>query len=178
MPFTSIRSARKARLLRTWLPVLACAAIFALESTACFGADRTSRPLQRLTQLLVGHRLDFEWPTVHFYLRKTGHFLGYGLFSLVCFRSFWLTLAEARKVFWRKAASHGLALLSVLLVASLDEFHQSFLPNRTGHVGDVVLNTCGAAALGLVLFVAMLAAEGASRRGGSRPTAPLVQPAA
>ena len=55
--------------------------------------------------------------------------------------------------------AHGLAILATFLVASADEFHQSFLPNRTGQFSDVLLDTCGAVALCLVLFLAMQAVE-------------------
>ncbi|MGC2366632.1 MAG: VanZ family protein, partial [Candidatus Sulfotelmatobacter sp.] len=39
-------------------------------------------------------------------------------------------------------------------VASLDEWHQSFIPSRTGRWQDVVLDTCaGIAALLIVLWL-------------------------
>jgi VanZ family protein len=46
-----------------------------------------------------------------------------------------------------------LALLGTALVASADEFHQSFLPNRTGVPSDVLLDCCGAVALLLITYV-------------------------
>jgi VanZ family protein len=33
-------------------------------------------------------------------------------------------------------------VLGTALVASLDEWHQSFIPSRTGTVRDVILDTC------------------------------------
>ena len=48
-----------------------------------------------------------------------------------------------------------MAILVTFLVASADEFHQSFLPNRYGGFSDVLLDCCGAAMMGLALFVAM-----------------------
>jgi VanZ family protein len=53
--------------------------------------------------------------------------------------------------------------LSTFLVASADEFHQSFLPNRTGQFRDVLLDSCGALVLGLLLFLVMGAIEGRRR---------------
>ena len=44
-------------------------------------------------------------------------------------------------------------------MASADEYHQTFLPNRTGSPWDVLLDCCGAVALGLALFLAMQAVE-------------------
>jgi VanZ family protein len=41
------------------------------------------------------------------------------------------------------------------MVASSDEFHQTFLPNRTGSPWDVLLDCCGAIVLQLVVYVFM-----------------------
>jgi VanZ family protein len=60
----------------------------------------------------------------------------------------------------RQLQAHGLAILATFLVASADEYHQSFLPNRTGQFSDVLLDSCGAVALGLALFLIMHAVEG------------------
>ena len=38
-----------------------------------------------------------------------------------------------------------MALLVVAAYASLDEFHQSFVPGRTAAVGDVMIDTSGGA---------------------------------
>jgi VanZ family protein len=154
--------------LRAWLPVLACAMVFALESTPYFGADRTSEPLQRVAEAIFGYGVGLHWDLIHFLIRKTGHFLGYGMFSLVCFRGFWITLQRPASNLLKKLRAHGLAILVTFLVANADELHQSFLPNRTGSFSDVLLDTCGAVVLGLVLFLMMLAAE---RRGLARERA-------
>jgi VanZ family protein len=153
-------SARLQAQLRAWLPVLACAAVFAVESTSYLGADHTSAPLQRVAEALFGAGVDAHWGPIHHAIRKTGHFMGYGMFSLVCFRGFWIALEGAASRLRRQLRSHGLAILATFLVAGADEFHQSFLPNRSGQFSDVLLDSCGAAALGFVLFLAMQAAEG------------------
>jgi VanZ family protein len=46
-----------------------------------------------------------------------------------------------------------LALLGTAIVAGSDEFHQSFLPNRTGVSSDVLLDCCGAAVLLLLAYL-------------------------
>jgi VanZ family protein len=145
--------------MRTWLPVLACAMVFAFESTPYFGADRTSAPLRRLAEMLCGYGVDAHWASIHHLIRKTGHFMGYGIFSLVCFRAFWITLQDTTLQILRQLQSHGLAILATFLVAGADEFHQSFLPNRTGQFSDVMLDCCGAAVLCFVLFVGMQIAK-------------------
>jgi VanZ family protein len=153
-------SARLKAQMRTWLPVLACTMVFAVESTPYLGADHTSAPLQRVVEALFGYNVCVHWDLIHYLIRKTGHFMGFGIFSLVCFRSFWLTLQNAAFQMRRQLRAHGLAILATFLMASADEFHQSFLPNRTGQFSDVLLDCCGAAAFCLILFLGMQAAEG------------------
>ncbi len=48
-----------------------------------------------------------------------------------------------------------LALLGTALIASADEFHQTFLPNRTGMASDVLLDCCGVITLQLMVYVFM-----------------------
>jgi VanZ family protein len=157
--------------LRIWLPVLLCASVFAVESTSCFGADHTSAPLQRLAEAIFGNCVDAHWALIHHLIRKTGHFAGYGIFSLVCFRGFCLAFQDAASRLRRRLQAHGLAILATFLVACADEFHQSFLPNRTGQFSDVLLDTCGAVVLCLALFLVMQMAKGCRqerRRAGRR----------
>jgi VanZ family protein len=161
-------SARLQTQLRAWLPVLACAMVFALESTSYFGSDRTSEPLQRAAEAIFGYDVGLHWKLIHFLIRKAGHFLGYGMFSLVCFRGFWMTLQRPVSGLSRKLRAQALAILATFLVANADELHQSFLPNRMGDFSDVLLDTCGAVVLGLVLFLAMWVA---GRRGQARERA-------
>jgi VanZ family protein len=40
-----------------------------------------------------------------------------------------------------------------VVVASLDEFHQSFIPSRTGRWQDVVLDSAAALGLQILLYV-------------------------
>jgi VanZ family protein len=145
--------------LRTWLPVLACAMVFAIESTSYFGSDHTTAPLRRLAEMLCGYGIDAQWGFIHPLIRKTGHFMGYGIFSLVCFRGFWISLQNAATRLLRQLRAHGLAILVTFLIAGTDELHQCFLPNRCGQFSDVLLDTCGAVALGLMLFLVMTLAE-------------------
>jgi VanZ family protein len=141
--------------LRTWLPVLAFSMVFAVESTSYFGGDRTSEPLQRVVEAIFGYDVCVHWDLIHFLIRKTGHFMGYGMFSLICFRAFWIELRGVASRISHRLGAHGLAILVTFLVASADEFHQSLLPNRYGGFSDVLLDCCGAAMMGLALFMMM-----------------------
>ena len=112
-----------------------------------FGADRTSGPLRWVWEHLFGHVSNHRWAILHHYIRKTGHFVGYGTMGLLWLRAWWMTLPGVGIL-----VNAVLALFGTAIVASLDEFHQSFLPNRTGIPSDVLLDCCGAVVL-LVLFL-------------------------
>jgi VanZ family protein len=85
---------------------------------------------------------------VHHVVRKTGHFFGYGFIGLAWLRAWWMTLPHSR--FLHDAL---LAVLGTALVASCDEWHQTFLPNRTGSAWDVLLDCCGAITLQFVVYM-------------------------
>jgi VanZ family protein len=43
--------------------------------------------------------------------------------------------------FWWRAA---VALVSAMIFAAADEFHQTFIPSRTGSIYDILVDYCGA----------------------------------
>jgi VanZ family protein len=131
-----------------WLPVFLGICVIAVESSASFGADYTSGPLRWIWEHLFGQVSDERWQLFHHLIRKTGHFVGYGTMGVLWLRAWWLSLPRAG--FLLNAA---LALLGTALVASTDEFHQSFLPNRTGVPSDVLLDCSGAVVLLLVAYL-------------------------
>jgi VanZ family protein len=123
------------------------------ESTATMSAENTSRWLLPLWIKLFGPISPAHWAVIHHIIRKTGHFVGYGLVSLGFFDSWRVTLEHhwpEWRVRFRYAA--GLALLCTLLLASWDEWHQSFLPGRMSSARDVALDFCGAVTAHVILF--------------------------
>jgi VanZ family protein len=136
--------------LSAWIPVALGVAVIALESTEWMGSDHTSAPFRLLFQAIFGFVTDARWELVHSLVRKSGHFLGYGAIGLAWLRAWWMTLLHSR--FLQDAL---LALLGTALVAGADEYHQTFLPNRTGSPWDVLLDCSGAIALQLVVYILM-----------------------
>ena len=68
--------------------------------------------------------------------------------GLAWLRAWWMTLPKSQ--FFTDA---GLALLGTALIASCDEIHQTFLPNRTGSAWDVLLHCTGALVLELLVYL-------------------------
>jgi VanZ family protein len=122
-----------------WLPVLLAILLVAIESTPYFGSDRTSGPLRYIWEWLFGMVSDRAWHYIHLAIRKSGHFMGFGLVGLTWFRAWWKTLPHAS--FLRVEI---MAMIGTAIVASADEYHQSFLPNRTSSPRDVLLDCVGA----------------------------------
>jgi VanZ family protein len=137
-------------LLKAWIAAILWMIVIAIESSQWLSAHHTGRMLYPLFHFLFG--LDWEhFQHWHFFIRKGGHVFGYGLLSILLFRAWRETLPvdDARWTFrWS-----GVAVLGTALVASLDEWHQTFLPSRTGSVHDVVLDTC--AGIGAQILIAL-----------------------
>ncbi len=74
---------------------------------------------------------------IHHVIRKCGHFTEYFILSLLVLRGIRAGRRDARIV-WALAA-----IAIVAFYASLDEFHQIFVPGRTPAVADVLLDTIG-----------------------------------
>lgn len=147
------------RWVRVWWPVILMISVIVIESTPTFGSDNTTGPLRYLFQLIFGQVPDDRWEIVHHYTRKTGHFVGYGLVGLSWFRAWRMTRSE-----WLFRTDALFALLATAVIASCDEFHQSFLPNRTSSPWDVLLDCTGA-------FIFILLAGVVARTRRARPIA-------
>jgi VanZ family protein len=142
--------------LSAWIPVAVCVAAIACESTATFGADHTSGPLQRFFEFLLHRQFTQpQWWRLHLAIRKCGHFLGYGILSISWFRAFWMTWRTSEAVPRRAMTAHSLAMLGTLAVASADELHQLYLPNRSGSIVDVMIDCCGGLLMQLVIWLSM-----------------------
>jgi VanZ family protein len=163
------------RLFVQWIPALAGIGVIMVESTAMMSAEHTSRWLLPLWKALFGPISAERWAVVHHYIRKTGHFVGYGSVSLAFFNAWRVTL-ETRWPLWPPSSwmrfryAAGLGLLSTLLLASWDEWHQSFIPGRTSSVWDVLLDFCGACCADLIL-TAIIGARRQSRAAAAMQTA-------
>jgi VanZ family protein len=132
--------------LSVWTPVVIALCVIAAESTNTMSAKNTSSWLRPIVQRIFGVMQDASWETFHHVMRKTGHFVGYGLVCLTFLRAWLHTLYKRGRptlLAWRLEACM-LAILSTAIVASLDEFHQTFLPDRTGTPLDVLLDSTGA----------------------------------
>jgi VanZ family protein len=134
-------------LLRAWWPALVWMGLIAFESTDFFSAQNTGTMLYALLTRLFGNINFYKFLVFHHYLRKTGHVVGYGMLSLLLLRGWRATLGQVHTLLLRTAL---LSWLGTAFVAAMDEWHQSYIPSRTGTVWDVALDSVA----GVVFLVA------------------------
>jgi VanZ family protein len=91
-----------------------------------------------LVTRLFGKINFYHFLIFHHYLRKTGHVLGYGMLSLLLLRGWRASFGRVHTLLLRAAL---LSWLGTASVAALDEWHQSYIPSRTGTIWDVALDT-------------------------------------
>ena len=136
------------RILLTWGPVvLVCAMIFILSADTHSGQH---------SQALLGWILGWFHARNHARMsafgepfRKLGHVVVYSLLAISSWRalSFW---KQRKRLRWMPPFLWTLLLL--VLYAASDEWHQTFVPTRSGSVRDVVVDTLGGL-LGLGLYL-------------------------
>lgn len=129
--------------------------MIAFFSTDTFSSEHTGSILEKIVRALYGPISPAHFKMLHVFVRKTAHFTVYGFLSLLAYHS-WRTTVPRRSG-WIFTWSL-LALLVTLAAASLDEFHQMFVPSRGPSVYDVLLDMMGAT------FVQILLATFAQRR--------------
>jgi VanZ family protein len=146
---TDSTASSRPNLLRAWWPAAVWICLIAFESTDFFSSENTGTVLYTLWVHLFGS-VDLHFFLVfHHYLRKTGHVVGYGMLSLLLLRGWRATLGRISTLLLRAAL---LAWLGTLSVAALDEWHQTFIPSRTGTVRDVGLDSVAGVAFLVIAY--------------------------
>jgi VanZ family protein len=149
--------------LKAWIAAILWLILIAIESTAMLSASNTGRFLYPLMKHFFG--MDWEHFKVwHYYIRKSGHVVGYGILSILLFRAWRATLPAMTNVRWTLRWT-TIAILGTALVASLDEWHQSLIPSRTGTIRDVVLDTCAGIGAQLLIFLWWMRRKNDRNRG-------------
>ncbi len=124
-------------------------AVISILSTDAGSAEHSSRLLEPLLRWIKPNATPEEFALVHGWARKAAHLLEYAVLSLLTYRAIRLsrTPGGRSQSTWRAGL---LAFVIAGVYSASDELHQSYVPGRTGAVGDVVIDCCGAA-LGLSL---------------------------
>jgi VanZ family protein len=114
--------------------------------------QHSSRIIGPFVRWLFPHLSDEAIHALVIIVRKCAHLAEYAVLALLLWRALRKPPEpDAPPWSWSEA---GLALALVALYAASDEIHQAFVPSRQGCVGDVLLDTCGAALALLCLWAA------------------------
>jgi len=109
-----------------------------LASTGGFSAMNTSRIIGPLLLWLFPNTTPETLALVHFAIRKAAHFGEYCLLGLLSARAFRKSSHLVLRRHW-----FLVALLLIAVYALLDEYHQSFVPSRTGSIYDSFIDMAG-----------------------------------
>ena len=131
--------ARGGRLWR-YGPLVAWASFVLFASSSNFSASNTSRILRPLLLWLFPEISEPSLALAHLFVRKAAHFAEYALLALLAARAFRTSSRAALARRWWLAS-----FILVASVALVDEYHQSFVPVRTGTVYDSLLDMAGGA---------------------------------
>lgn len=109
---------------------------------------QTSRFIRPLLEFLFPNTPEETLIFYHGYIRKLGHFTGYGILA---FWAFWAFSASRIKVLKEKWFLSSLVV--VALIATIDETNQSFNAARTGSIYDVLLDCFGGFTILLIIYI-------------------------
>lgn len=116
---TILKQLRQRPLLYCWLPLIAWMGII-------YWFSSQPRPI------------DLPTPLLQLLIAKSGHMIGYAGLGLL----WWRALAARLSVSARRRLA--LAFLLTMLYAISDEYHQTFVPGRSGNLIDVLIDAAGA----------------------------------
>jgi VanZ family protein len=136
------------RAFLAWVPTALWLATIATFSTDIFSSAHTGQILMKIIHVIYGPISHQTFALVHAYIRKAAHFSVYGILSGFAFYSWRATVPGRLRWSFKWSV---LALALTLLTASLDEFHQSFVPSRTASPQDVLLDMMGAMFVQIVI---------------------------
>ena len=129
-------------------PLVLWIGVILFASTDGFSAGNTSRIIRPLMLWLFPEITEAQLGTVHLLTRKTAHFVEYAVLAFLARRAFITSMREGLKNHW-----FALSLMLVVVVAVIDELHQSYVPARTGSIYDSGIDIAGGLTVLLVYWI-------------------------
>jgi len=142
-----LRKPRVPAWLRAWWPALLWAGIIFTASTDTFSSEHTAWVFEPILRWIVHSITKAQFEAIHHLIRKSAHFTEYFIFCLLLYRG-----VRGDRKGWRW--TWGLAALFCAAGYSvLDEIHQSFVASRGASPYDSLLDSIGAFAALVVLWI-------------------------
>jgi VanZ family protein len=158
------------RFCKYWLPLILWMTVIFSASTRLGAPDNTSHFLRPLLHWLYPRMSEETFAQIHYFVRKTAHFVEYAMLGVLVWRVVRFDAAFSGHSFLRQI---WFTLLFCMFYASTDEFHQKFVATREPAIHDVVIDTCGAS-FGLLTALGagklLGTRKNSSRYDGNQPT--------
>jgi VanZ family protein len=137
-------------ILKFWLPPLVWMVLIFTGSSDTKSYQHSAGLVEPILHWLFPHLSQAHVEEIHHLLRKCAHLTEYGVLALLLWRAVRQPVKnDSRPWNWAEA---GVVLSIVFLYGATDEFHQIFVPTRTPHLTDVMIDTCGGAVALLALW--------------------------
>jgi VanZ family protein len=127
-----------ARLFSRYAPLVAWLVFISYASSDSFNAGNTSRIIGPLVLWLFPNTSAETLLAIHMTVRKAAHFTEYAILAFLAARAFRTSPRPALANRWFLAS-----LALVVAYAFLDEYHQRFVPSRTGSIYDSLIDISG-----------------------------------
>lgn len=121
-----------------FLALLWAALIFKMTATPSFTGDSTGGFLQSFLPFVEAETIK----QLNYFIRKMAHVTAFGILALLVWKAIW-PAKYAYLIAWVIASTYG----------AIDEWHQTFIPNRSGVLSDVLIDSLGAALALLLLYI-------------------------
>jgi VanZ family protein len=131
-----------------YAPLILWIGVILFVSTSFGAMSNTSRVIRPLLYFLFPLASEETITIYHGFIRKLAHLTEYSILAFWASRAFWSSTKILLQKYW-----YLFSFLTVLLIASIDEYNQSFDSLRTGTIYDVLLDALGSAMMISILFV-------------------------
>jgi VanZ family protein len=143
---------------RRYLPLVIWMGVIFFASTGEFSAANTNLLIKPVLRWFFPQLSNEQVASIHFFLRKCGHFSEYAILGLLAARAFIAASHITLRRHWFVDA-----LLLICVYALSDEFHQRFVASRTASIYDCLIDISGG------LFALLLVAAWRNRKQRRRP---------
>jgi VanZ family protein len=123
--------------IKYWIPVLAWMVVIFVASGDLMSAEHTSRFIGPFLRWFAPDIAEATIAAVQLVVRKCAHLTEYAILAALLYRALRFGQTNLRH-------PGVLSFVIAAVYAAFDEFHQSYVPSRTGAAQDVAIDCCGA----------------------------------